>query len=67
MSRFLRKAPIVNMNTNNVISEIVGEYNEGNCELIHKIVKNQSKLMKGCESHEDYKASIERFIAAAEA
>ena len=64
MSRFLGKAPIVNMNTNNVISEIVGEYNEGTCELIHKIAKNQRKLMKGCRSHEDYRANIEGFIAA---
>ena len=44
----MRKAPIVNLNVAAIIKEQLGDYNETNCEIIHKIADNQKKLMYQC-------------------
>lgn len=58
----MKKAPIVNLNTNALIKELVGEYNDENQELIHLIAKNESELMKGCNTVADYSINMKSLI-----
>ena len=55
-------APTVTVNTNTVIANLIGEYNKGTQYIIHAIAKNESALLKGCYSLEDYTANVETFI-----
>jgi hypothetical protein len=63
MSR-LPKAPVVNLNTDALIAELIGEYNENTFELIHEIAEKQGEIIEGCSNMAEYKANIEAFIAA---
>ena len=64
MTNRLRKAPIVNLNTNALIKELVGGYNATNESMIHKIAENEKNLMSGCSTMADYKVKMLDFISA---
>lgn len=59
----MRKAPLVNLNTQSLIKELVGEYSESNQDLIHLIAENEQELLKGCSTMADYSENMKKFIA----
>ena len=58
------KAPMVKINTANIIAELIGDYSEETQKIIHAIAENETELLKGCYDLEHYTAKIERFIKA---
>ena len=57
-----KRAPIVKLNTNTLIKELVGEWNHENQDIIITIAKNESALIRGCNNMAEYKANIQAFI-----
>ena len=63
MTVSLRKAPIVNLNTNAIIKELVGEYNKSTQYLIHEIADSEEMLMRGCKTVADLRSNIKDLIS----
>lgn len=60
--KVLKKAPIVNLNTDVLIKELVGEYNEKTQDVIHAIAKSETEILIGCNTLIEYKERMSKFI-----
>ncbi len=59
----MKTAPIVNLNTAELIKQLIGDYNDENKDIIDIIAKNESFIMEGCETLSEYAANMVVFIA----
>lgn len=62
MSTKLRSSPFVTMNTDQVITKLVGSYTLETQDIIHKIADAERTLMIGCYVYADLEHNIKQFI-----
>ncbi len=58
-----RPGPTVTLNTDMAIKLLVGPYNAETEDLIWAIADNQTELLKGMQSNEQYNENVAKFIA----